>query len=188
MLRYVDQWCCRACPEFRASNFSKAQHLEFFFFHIICRGEFWALFASLLQRLETSEDADRQLSCSCDRAWLGQRQKLSQRYQRESHTTFDGDQRAEQRQVQDYPEYGFPLLQDANNTDLLFPMPACHGYVIAEKSIEELQEYMTSGNLTSVQLTTCYLQRQFQTHDYLKYVLIICKTSETVLTAAQRYP
>jgi len=86
MLRYVDQWCCRACPEFRASNFSKAQHPEFFFFHIICRGEFWALFASLLQRLETSEDADRQLSCSCDRAWLGQRQKLSQRYQRESQT------------------------------------------------------------------------------------------------------
>ncbi|THY48746.1 amidase family protein [Aureobasidium pullulans] len=75
--------------------------------------------------------------------------------------------------VQDYPEYGFPLLQDANNTDLLFPMPACHGYVIAEKSIEELQEYMTSGNLTSVQLTTCYLQRQFQTHDYLNAILEI---------------
>jgi amidase len=46
-------------------------------------------------------------------------------------------------------------------------MPACHGFVIAEKSIEELQEYMTSGNLTSVQLTSCYLQRVYQTRDYL---------------------
>jgi hypothetical protein len=54
-------------------------------------------------------------------------------------------------------------------------MPACHGFVIAEKSIEQLQEYMTSGNLTSVQLTSCYLQRVYQTRDYLKYVIMICK-------------
>jgi amidase len=47
-------------------------------------------------------------------------------------------------------------------------MPACHGFVIAEKSIEELQEYMSFGNLTSVQLTSCYLQRVYQTREYLK--------------------
>ncbi|KAI4741378.1 amidase family protein [Aureobasidium sp. EXF-12298] len=70
-----------------------------------------------------------------------------------------------------YPDYGFPLLQDVNNTELLFPMPACHGFVIAEKSIEELQQYMSSGNLTSVQLTSCYLQRVFQTRDYLNSIL-----------------
>ena len=70
--------------------------------------------------------------------------------------------------VQEDPaDYGFPLLQNANTTEL-FPMPACRGHVIAEATIDQLQDYMSSGNLTSVELTSCYLQRLFQTREYIK--------------------
>ncbi|KAE9392638.1 glutamyl-tRNA amidotransferase subunit A [Gymnopus androsaceus JB14] len=69
-------------------------------------------------------------------------------------------------------DYDFPLLQAANTTEL-FPMPACHGVVIEEATIDQLQEYMNSGRLTSVQLATCYLQRLYQTREYINPVIEI---------------
>lgn len=47
-------------------------------------------------------------------------------------------------------------------------MPLCKGYKIEDATIDELQKFMTAGNLTSVQLVTCYMQRYYQTNQYIK--------------------
>lgn len=65
--------------------------------------------------------------------------------------------------------YDFPEELLANST-ALFPMPQCHGVTIEEAKIDTLQQYLTGGNLTSAQLAVCYLQRIWQTQDYIKYV------------------
>jgi amidase len=43
----------------------------------------------------------------------------------------------------------------------LFLMPPCvpHGITLAEATIDQLQHYMRTGKLTSVQLLECYLTR-----------------------------
>lgn len=66
--------------------------------------------------------------------------------------------------------YDFPNENDANTTEL-FPMPKCHGLTIEEASIDELQGYMSNGKLTSQQLAVCYLQRVWQTEEYINSVL-----------------
>jgi hypothetical protein len=50
-----------------------------------------------------------------------------------------------------------------------FPMPLCNGFVIEEVDIDTLQAYMANGNLTSVQLTKCYIDRITQLNPYLQY-------------------
>lgn len=62
--------------------------------------------------------------------------------------------------------YYFPR-QDASPARL-FAMSRCQGVDIEEASIDELQKYLASGELTSVQLVTCYIQRHLQTAQYLK--------------------
>lgn len=62
--------------------------------------------------------------------------------------------------------YDFPVL--GTNGSSLFPMRPCRGIQLEEASIDDLQEYQSSGKLTSVQLLHCYLERIFQTHSYLK--------------------
>ena len=47
-------------------------------------------------------------------------------------------------------------------------MPLCKGHKIEDATIDELQEFMTSGNLTTVQLVTCYINRYYQTNQYIK--------------------
>ncbi|KAL8708171.1 MAG: hypothetical protein Q9220_006932 [cf. Caloplaca sp. 1 TL-2023] len=47
----------------------------------------------------------------------------------------------------------------------------CHGVVIEEATIDQLQQYLSDGNLTSVQLTTCYMQRVFQVERYINPIL-----------------
>ena len=47
-------------------------------------------------------------------------------------------------------------------------MPPCKGHTIEDATIDELQEFMTTGNLTAVQLVTCYIQRYYQTNQYIK--------------------
>ena len=47
-------------------------------------------------------------------------------------------------------------------------MPLCKGHKIEDATIDELQEFMTTGNLTTVQLVTCYIQRYYQTNQYIK--------------------
>lgn len=63
--------------------------------------------------------------------------------------------------------FEFPNLDNAE-TSALFPMPPCNGIVLEEASIDQLQGYMSNGALTSVQLALCYLQRHWQTDDYIK--------------------
>ena len=47
-------------------------------------------------------------------------------------------------------------------------MPLCKGHKIEDATIDELQEFMTIGNLTTVQLVTCYMQRYYQTNGFIK--------------------
>jgi amidase len=65
--------------------------------------------------------------------------------------------------------YYFPN-QDEAGTPVLFPMPPCHGITLEEATIDQLQDYMNQGVLTSVQLAMCYLERYWQTNGYIKYV------------------
>lgn len=63
--------------------------------------------------------------------------------------------------------YEFPNLNNAE-TSAVFPMPPCNGITLEEATIDQLQDYMSKGELTSVQLALCYLQRHWQTDDYIK--------------------
>ena len=62
--------------------------------------------------------------------------------------------------------YYFPKLgQSAAD---LFPMPDCNGFVLEEATIDQLQDAMGRGQLTSLQIALCYLQRFEQTYEYIK--------------------
>ena len=61
--------------------------------------------------------------------------------------------------------YEFPNENDLVN---LFPMAPCQDLTLEEASIEMLQEYMSQGRLTSVQIVMCYIQRAFQVDEYVK--------------------
>jgi amidase len=62
--------------------------------------------------------------------------------------------------------YDFPLL-NTNGADL-FPMRPCRGHQLLEASIDDLQDLLSAGELTSVDLLQCYLERIYQTDSYLK--------------------
>lgn len=70
------------------------------------------------------------------------------------------------------PTWGgdFPVfpLQEYSETEKLFPMASCNGFKLEEATIDQMQEAMKKGKLTSQQLVICYLQRQYQTDDYIK--------------------
>ena len=63
--------------------------------------------------------------------------------------------------------YYFP---EHNRTNSLFPMEMCNGVTLEEATIDQLQDYMSNGKLTTSQLVMCYLQRQYQTDGYVEYV------------------
>ena len=63
--------------------------------------------------------------------------------------------------------YYFPKL--GQNAADLFPMPDCNGFVLEEATIDQLQDAMGKGQLTSLQIALCYLQRIQQTDEYVKY-------------------
>lgn len=58
--------------------------------------------------------------------------------------------------------------QDKAGSEGLFPMTDCHGFALEEATIDEMQEAMGNGSLTSVQLLHCYMMRTFQTQQYIK--------------------
>ena len=67
-----------------------------------------------------------------------------------------------------YP-YDFPVLQNGSLADSgQFPMPLCNGFKLEEATIDQLQQELSSGRLTSVQLVLCYLQRIYQTDEYIR--------------------
>nr|XP_036577411.1 amidase [Colletotrichum truncatum]KAF6784382.1 amidase [Colletotrichum truncatum] len=61
----------------------------------------------------------------------------------------------------------FPLLDSAD----LFPMPLCGGFELHEATIDQMQAAMEAGTLTSQQLVACYLQRTYQTQEYIHSIL-----------------
>jgi amidase len=71
--------------------------------------------------------------------------------------------------LQDPFPYDFPNMDAAPMA--LFPMPSCHGITLEEATIDQLQDAMSHGKLTSVQILNCYLARVSQTNSYCKYDL-----------------
>ena len=59
-----------------------------------------------------------------------------------------------------------------NNSPIpaMFVMPPCHGIVLEDASIDDLQQFMAQGRLTSFQITQCYIDRSNQLADTVKYV------------------
>ncbi|KAF6005919.1 hypothetical protein HII13_005377 [Brettanomyces bruxellensis] len=65
--------------------------------------------------------------------------------------------------------YLFSFPNTAQN-DNMFPMEQCKGVTLEEATIDQLQEYMSKGILTSVDLVTCYTQRYLQLNSYTKNI------------------
>lgn len=63
--------------------------------------------------------------------------------------------------------YYFPN-QNTTSAARFFAMPLCNGVKLEEATIDRLQSYMSKGNLTSAQIVTCYMQRAYQTGEYIK--------------------
>ena len=77
------------------------------------------------------------------------------------------------RQILEDPHYTFPLLQNGTLVDSgQFPMLLCNGFKLEEATIDHLQEAMSNGTLTTVQIALCYLQRFYQTDKYIRHVYL----------------
>jgi len=82
---------------------------------------------------------------------------------------FNASQVVESQTLQSPYPYDFPVLQNGSLVDDgLFPMPSCHGFKLEEATIDQLQQQLSNGSLTSVTLTLCYLQRIYQTDGYIR--------------------
>ena len=66
--------------------------------------------------------------------------------------------------------YYFPN-ENLESSPGLFPMEQCNGITLEEATIDQMQDYMSHGKLTSSQLVMCYLQRIYQTNTYVKLAL-----------------
>ncbi|KAK5937553.1 hypothetical protein PMZ80_010173 [Knufia obscura] len=64
----------------------------------------------------------------------------------------------------------FPLQENEGTPDL-FPMPLCGSFPLEEATIDDMQQAMSEGSLTAVQLTICYLQRNYQLQSYTNSLL-----------------
>lgn len=68
-----------------------------------------------------------------------------------------------------YP-YEFPVFREGHSEHGgQFPMQKCHGLTLEEATIDQLQEALSKGKITTVKLVLCYLQRIYQTDEYLRY-------------------
>lgn len=87
------------------------------------------------------------------------------------NSTVDATQLIENQELTVPYPYEFPLLQNGSMADSgQFPMPKCHGFTLEEATIDQLQDALSRKRLTSVQLLMCYLQRMYQTDEYIRYV------------------
>lgn len=64
----------------------------------------------------------------------------------------------------------FPLEQYAGTAEL-FPMAPCGTFRLEEATIDEMQQAMTNGTLSSQQLVMCYITRTYQTNSYINTLL-----------------
>lgn len=83
----------------------------------------------------------------------------------------DANQLVESDQILESPfPYYFPQLGSGGAANSgQFPMPLCHGFKLEEATIDQLQNAMDKGTLSSVKIVMCYLQRIYQTDAYLRY-------------------
>lgn len=63
--------------------------------------------------------------------------------------------------------YSFPQIE----AEELFPMPQCKGITLEEATIDQIQDYFSTGKLTSVDLVLCYLERYFQVNSFVNGIL-----------------
>ncbi len=65
---------------------------------------------------------------------------------------------------------GTDVQKSASDTSNVnpFPMGTCYGLPLEEATVDQMQEWMTCGNLTSRQLVTCYISRILQVNEYVK--------------------
>ncbi|KAH3977262.1 hypothetical protein HBH70_114880 [Parastagonospora nodorum] len=78
--------------------------------------------------------------------------------------------------------YCFPP-QIATGTPALFPMLLCQDIVLEEATIDQLQDYMTKGFLTSLELLRCYLKRVAQVDGYTNSIIELNPDAEAIATA-----
>ena len=84
-------------------------------------------------------------------------------------THFVNDSYVNSQTLQDPYPYDFPVLQNGSLVDDgLFPMPLCHGFKLEEASIDQLQQALSNGTLTSVKLALCFLKRIYQIDGYIR--------------------
>ena len=82
-----------------------------------------------------------------------------------------------------YPSvYDFPF-QSTAGTSNLFPMSLCEGITLEEATIDQLQRFMKSGTLTSLQLLECYLGRVQQVDGYINSVIEANPDAHTIAKA-----
>jgi amidase len=62
-------------------------------------------------------------------------------------------------------------------------MPTCHGVVLDEATIDQLQGHMSDGRLTSLELLKCYLKRVEQVDGYINSVLELNPDAESIAAA-----
>lgn len=89
----------------------------------------------------------------------------------ENHTVSDGFNNLVDLATVQVLEAPFPyeFPKEDNQIDL-FPMPKCNGITLEEATIDQLQDAMSTGLLTTSQIVLCYMQRIYQTDMYLEYV------------------
>lgn len=62
-------------------------------------------------------------------------------------------------------------------------MPQCQGITLEEATIDQLQDYMTDGTLTSVALLKCYLRRVRQVDEYVNSIIELNPDAEDIAAA-----
>jgi amidase len=78
--------------------------------------------------------------------------------------------------------YEFPS-QNATQRSGLFPMPKCQNITLEEATIDQLQSYMSSGLLTSLELLQCYLTRIKQVDEYVNSIMELNPDAENIAVA-----
>ncbi|KAM3164064.1 Amidase domain-containing protein [Lachancea thermotolerans] len=63
--------------------------------------------------------------------------------------------------------YSHPQIKSAE----LFPMETCLGVTLEYATIDQLQDYLNKGSLTSQDLVRCYIERVFQVNPYVNSIL-----------------
>ena len=84
--------------------------------------------------------------------------------------SFNASQVVENQELESPYPYEFPVLQNGSLEDSgRFPTPLCHDFKLEEATIDQLQQALSNGTLTSVKLAMCYLKRIYQTDGYIRY-------------------